>query len=146
MPSELEEASLRDILHHIDLVQQFTAGQNYETFNSDTLRVYGVVRCLEIISEASRRLPDDLKARHPTITWKGGRRKCLSPRLPGCCEPAGLGHGTFSVAAAASRRSRRVEPFPRGQVVSTADVTRPLSTAARLRPSAAPRRGSACAP
>jgi uncharacterized protein with HEPN domain len=34
MPSELEEASLRDILHHIDLVQQFTAGQAFETFNT----------------------------------------------------------------------------------------------------------------
>jgi uncharacterized protein with HEPN domain len=29
-----------------------------------------VTRCLEIISEASRRLPDDLKARHPSIAWK----------------------------------------------------------------------------
>jgi uncharacterized protein with HEPN domain len=29
-----------------------------------------VTRCLEIISEASRRLPDDLKARHPAIAWK----------------------------------------------------------------------------
>jgi len=29
-----------------------------------------VTRCLEIISEASRRLPDELKARHPTIAWK----------------------------------------------------------------------------
>jgi len=29
-----------------------------------------VTRCLEIISEASRRLPDDLKARHPLIAWK----------------------------------------------------------------------------
>ena len=26
--------------------------------------------CLEIISEASCRLPDDLKARHPSIEWK----------------------------------------------------------------------------
>ena len=33
-------------------------------------RVYGVIRCLEIISEASRRLPDNIKARHPTIEWK----------------------------------------------------------------------------
>jgi uncharacterized protein with HEPN domain len=32
--------------------------------------VYAVTRCLEIISEASRRLPDDLKARHPAIGWK----------------------------------------------------------------------------
>jgi uncharacterized protein with HEPN domain len=29
-----------------------------------------VTRCLEIISEASRRLPDELKARHPSIAWK----------------------------------------------------------------------------
>jgi uncharacterized protein with HEPN domain len=28
------------------------------------------VLCLEIISEASRRLPDHLKARHPHIVWK----------------------------------------------------------------------------
>jgi uncharacterized protein with HEPN domain len=70
MPSDLEEASLRDILHHINLVQEFTAGQDFEKFDADTQRVYAVVRCLEIISEASRRLPDDLKARHPTIAWK----------------------------------------------------------------------------
>jgi uncharacterized protein with HEPN domain len=36
----------------------------------DLLRLYVVTRCLEIISEASRRLPDDLKARHPSIAWK----------------------------------------------------------------------------
>jgi len=27
-------------------------------------------RCLEIISEASRRLPSSLKERHPSIDWK----------------------------------------------------------------------------
>ena len=32
--------------------------------------MYAVVRCLEIISEASRRLPDDLKQRHPAIKWQ----------------------------------------------------------------------------
>jgi uncharacterized protein with HEPN domain len=36
----------------------------------DSKTVYAVTRCLEIISEASRRLPDDLKARHPAIGWK----------------------------------------------------------------------------
>lgn len=29
-----------------------------------------MTRCLEIISEASRRLPNDMKARHPSIAWK----------------------------------------------------------------------------
>ena len=32
--------------------------------------MYAVTRCLEIISEASRRLPDDLKARHLSIAWR----------------------------------------------------------------------------
>jgi uncharacterized protein with HEPN domain len=70
MPSDAEAAALRDILHHLDLVEQFTRGQDYEAFRSDTLRVYAVTRCLEIISEASRRLSDSLKARHPVIAWR----------------------------------------------------------------------------
>jgi len=34
------------------------------------MRVYAVTRCLEIISEASRRLSDALKQRHPNIAWR----------------------------------------------------------------------------
>jgi uncharacterized protein with HEPN domain len=37
---------------------------------NDTRTVYAVTRCLEIISEASRRLPDEIKMRHPPIAWK----------------------------------------------------------------------------
>ena len=70
MRSEAEERSLRDILHHIDLATAFIAGLNRDPFKSDLRTVYAVTRCLEIISEASRRLPDDLKARHPAIAWK----------------------------------------------------------------------------
>ncbi len=31
------------------------------------MAVYAVTHCLEIISEASRRLPDDMKQRHPDV-------------------------------------------------------------------------------
>ena len=31
--------------------------------------MYAVVRALEIVSEATRRLPDELKGRHPDIDW-----------------------------------------------------------------------------
>lgn len=49
---------------------QFAAGIEYEAFRNDTRTVFAVIRCLEIISEASRRLPDELKARHSSIPWK----------------------------------------------------------------------------
>jgi uncharacterized protein with HEPN domain len=67
MPSDPAAA---DIAHHIALATTFTAGFDYETFRDDLRTLYAVTRCLEIISEASRRLPDDLKARHSSIAWK----------------------------------------------------------------------------
>src|SRR5215471_14483968 len=70
MPSERTDGVLRDILHHIDLATQFVKGFDLEAFKLDIRTVYAVTRCLEIISEASRRLPANLKARHPEIAWK----------------------------------------------------------------------------
>jgi uncharacterized protein with HEPN domain len=70
MPSDYERSVLQDILRHLDLIQQFTKQLEYENFRSDILRVYAVTRCLEIISEASRRLSDELKTRHPAIASK----------------------------------------------------------------------------
>lgn len=72
MPSEPEATRrwLNDIRHHIEMANGFIAGLNYDAFKDDNLRLYAVTRCLEIISEASRRLPDDLKARYPSIEWR----------------------------------------------------------------------------
>ena len=70
MPSRPTITALRDILHHIDLAVNCSAGFDRASFKDDIKSVYAVTRCLEIISEASRRLPDDVKARHPAIGWK----------------------------------------------------------------------------
>lgn len=70
MPSEVEQSALRDILRQIDLAERFTEGHTSETFQLDELHLYAVTRCLEVVSEASRRLSDELKARHPGIPWK----------------------------------------------------------------------------
>ena len=73
MPSDPASAVrrwLNDILHNIGLAESFMDALDYDAFHRDRLRVYGVIRCLEIISEASRRLPDEMKARHPSIEWK----------------------------------------------------------------------------
>ncbi len=70
MRSEAAIGALRDILHHIALAETFTSGFDYLGFRDDLRTVYAVTRCLEVISEASRRLPEDLKARHPSIPWK----------------------------------------------------------------------------
>jgi uncharacterized protein with HEPN domain len=70
MHSEADRAALQDILHHIELASSFTETVGFEAFRDDTMRLYAVTRCLEIISEASRRLSEEVKARHADIPWK----------------------------------------------------------------------------
>jgi len=70
MRSDAATAALRDMEHHINLATQFVQGFVYEAFRDDARTVYAVTRCLEIISEASRRLPDEMKKRYPSIAWR----------------------------------------------------------------------------
>jgi uncharacterized protein with HEPN domain len=67
MPFDPLRGALRDIREHIELARSFVAGMSFESFSADRRTAYAVTRCLEIISEASRKLPLDLKARHPAI-------------------------------------------------------------------------------
>jgi len=70
MLSERESGALRDMLRHIDLAQQFAHGHSYESLRDNLQALYAVIRSLEIISEASRRLSDELKGRHTGILWR----------------------------------------------------------------------------
>jgi len=45
------------------------AGVTLEAFEPDKRKRWLVERGIEIISEASRHLSDELKARHPQIPW-----------------------------------------------------------------------------
>lgn len=69
MPSKIPAQRLRDIVDNIDVIKEFTANMDLEDFAADRKTMYAVIRALEIISEASRRLPVELKDRHPEIDW-----------------------------------------------------------------------------
>ena len=59
-----------DILQHIAKADAFIVGLSVDAFINNDMCFYAVTRCLEIISEASRRLPPELKARNPSIPWQ----------------------------------------------------------------------------
>jgi uncharacterized protein with HEPN domain len=46
-------------------------GVSYSQFENDFRINFAVVRALEIIGEAAKRLPDELRLRYPDIPWKG---------------------------------------------------------------------------
>ena len=57
------------IRDNIILAESFIEGFDYKRFRDDLLAFYAVTRALEIISEASRRLPAAMKQQYPEIPW-----------------------------------------------------------------------------
>ena len=60
---------LLDIIDASEFIRNETADMTLEAFEHDRRKRWSVERGIEIISEASRRLSDGLKARHPNIPW-----------------------------------------------------------------------------
>ena len=69
MPSKNPAQRLADIIDNVDAIKEFIAELDFQAFRAYRKTVYAVVRALEIISEASRRLPDELLHRQPEIDW-----------------------------------------------------------------------------
>ena len=70
MPSDQTRLALYDIRDNGKLAQDFVAGISFEKFRDNRIFFYAVTRALEIISEAARRLPAELRDRHPQLPWR----------------------------------------------------------------------------
>jgi uncharacterized protein with HEPN domain len=70
MLSDIERDALEDIRDNIARAMQFVHGLDLESFLGDIKSFYAATRCLEIISEASRKLSPAFKERFPEIPWK----------------------------------------------------------------------------
>ena len=69
MAAKTPRAPLTDIRDAIRRIDRYTKGMSRVEFERDDLVCDAVERCIEIISEASRRIPAPLKSEHPDIPW-----------------------------------------------------------------------------
>jgi uncharacterized protein with HEPN domain len=70
MLSDSDRSTLGHIQHNIALARYFTQGIDLATFLLDVKTFYAVTRCLEIISEASRRLSPEFKENFASLPWR----------------------------------------------------------------------------
>ena len=61
---------LRHILDSIYRIEEYIKGVEYEDFMNDNLVQAGVMREIEIIGEAGKRLTQEFKEKYPDIPWK----------------------------------------------------------------------------
>lgn len=59
-----------DILFSINLIEQYIAGLSFETFAHSYDAQDKVLRRLEIIAEAAKKLPEAVRTQNPSIPWK----------------------------------------------------------------------------
>ncbi len=61
---------IEDILESIQKIQKYTKSSSRSQFTKNTLVADAVARNLEIIGEASKRIPASIKNQIPSIEWK----------------------------------------------------------------------------
>lgn len=61
---------VEDILDAMNNAEAFVRGTSYDQFKDDLRTNFAIVRALEIIGEATKRLPTSLREQYPDIPWR----------------------------------------------------------------------------
>jgi uncharacterized protein with HEPN domain len=64
------KAYINDILEAIDRIESYTTNLTFDNFSESRLYQDAIVRNLEIIGEAVKRLPKELIEKYPDMEWK----------------------------------------------------------------------------
>jgi len=61
---------LEDILSAVEKIEQFTAGMSFAEFRADDRTLFAVIHALEIIGEATKRIPASVRSKYPSVPWR----------------------------------------------------------------------------
>ena len=61
---------IADMLSAAREVEEFTVGMDFDTFSTDKKTVNAVIRSLEVMGEAAKRIPENVRERYPDVPWK----------------------------------------------------------------------------
>lgn len=61
---------IEDILNAIKKIKNYTRELSFKDFSRDEKTIDAVIRNFEVIGEATRHLPADIRTKHPEIEWK----------------------------------------------------------------------------
>lgn len=64
-----DKGRLEHIVEAIDRILDFMSDKSFEEISKDKLEYYGIVKCIEIVGEATYKLSLQFKKAHPETPW-----------------------------------------------------------------------------
>ena len=61
---------LEDIINAIGKIENYTQNMDFHKFSKNEIVIDAVIRNFEVIGEATRNIPEDVKERYPKVEWK----------------------------------------------------------------------------
>jgi len=61
---------IEDIIEAMDDAMSFVERMDYDDFAKDRKTIYAVIRAIEIMGEAVKKIPESVKNRYPEIPWR----------------------------------------------------------------------------
>jgi len=61
---------IHDMVEAIEKAISFVDGMTYDELSVDDKTVFAVIRALEIIGEATKKIPDQVRQQNPDVPWK----------------------------------------------------------------------------
>lgn len=61
---------VEDILESVDKIERYVKGISYDNFVENEMIIDAVIRNLEVIGEASKNIPENIREQYTTIPWR----------------------------------------------------------------------------
>jgi uncharacterized protein with HEPN domain len=61
---------VEDIVNAMNDTSRFIGDMEYDDFKNDRKTIYAIIRAIEIIGEAVKKIPNEVKRQYPQVPWK----------------------------------------------------------------------------
>ena len=61
---------VKDVLENMERAVRFVEERTYDEFVNDEMANFAVIRCIEVMGEAAKHVPEEVREKYPVVPWR----------------------------------------------------------------------------